>query len=352
MKSGEAGKHITRHPSSRPRTQQASLTREDVVWAYRILLDREPESEAIISARLSVHKSTQELRADIMSSPEFRLKNPEGSSYDGEWRVVREELDRELTGSARVGPAPPCDVIFPVEECRGQPRAEDTDGLPIPPAELISSITGSTDILWFLRGGLLAAHNIMSVLRNNGLAIRRFHSILDFGCGCGRVIRHLKHLERVGLHGTDYNTRLIDWCKENLDFARLSVNDLAPPLCYDDSTFDFVYALSVFTHLPEPLQKPWMSELKRVLRPGGYLLMTTHGEYYLRQLTPDQQQQFRDGRVVVLHEESAGTNVCGAFHPEQYVRNTLAEGFRVVDFVPQGATGNPHQDVFLLKKAD
>jgi ubiquinone/menaquinone biosynthesis C-methylase UbiE len=64
-------------------------------------------------------------------------------------------------------------------------------------------------------------------------------------------------------------------------FAQFEVNGLAPPLAYEANHFDFIYALSVFTHLPESLQTAWMSELARVLKPGGYLLMTTHRECYL-----------------------------------------------------------------------
>ena len=55
---------------------------------------------------------------------------------------------------------------------------------------------------------------------------------------------------------------------------------------------------------------------------------------------------------VVVASERAGSNACAAFHPETYVRGTLAPaaGLEVVDFVPEGATGNPRQDTYLLRK--
>lgn len=53
------------------------LTREHVVWAYRLLLDRDPESEDAIHPKLAAWRTTRELRTDIMSSEEFRLKNPD-----------------------------------------------------------------------------------------------------------------------------------------------------------------------------------------------------------------------------------------------------------------------------------
>ena len=57
---------------------------------------------------------------------------------------------------------------------------------------------------------------------------------LDFGCGCGRVLRHWAGLEGPAIHGSDYYERLVGWCAANLPFVTASVNDLAPPLRYDD----------------------------------------------------------------------------------------------------------------------
>jgi FkbM family methyltransferase len=53
------------------------ITRDHVVWAYRLLLDREPEGEDAILPKLRAWKTTAELRTDLMSSEEFGLKNPD-----------------------------------------------------------------------------------------------------------------------------------------------------------------------------------------------------------------------------------------------------------------------------------
>jgi hypothetical protein len=93
-----------------------------------------------------------------------------------------------------------------------------------------------------------------------------------------------------------------------------------------------------------------MREMERVLSTDGFLIISTHGEAYLGELTPDQQAQFRAGQAVVKDHESAGTNRCGVYVSEEYIRTHLAARLRVVDFVPQGATGNPVQDLVLLQK--
>src|SRR5438445_365600 len=83
-----------------------------------------------------------------------------------------------------------------------------------------------------------------------------------------------------------------------------------------DRQFAVVYALSVFTHLPEPLQNAWMQEIRRVVRPGGHVIFTTHGAHYLNELDPDDRKRFASGQLVIKREDRPGSNVCGAYHPE------------------------------------
>jgi SAM-dependent methyltransferase len=228
-------------------------------------------------------------------------------------------------------------------------HATAPDGVPIPPVRLIMLVTGTPDIEWFLTGGQLAADSIRSTLSRNGVDIDRVRAILDFGCGCGRVARWWAS---VGgdVHGCDYNARLVEWCQRHLPFGCFELNDFHPPLSYPDGRFDLVYALSVFTHLPEELQRPWIEELHRVLEPGGYVLLSLHGRRYRDELLSEERQRFDEGRLVVRLERSAGTNLCGTYHPDQYVRETLARGFAVLDHIPEGARGNPSQDLVLLRK--
>lgn len=223
------------------------------------------------------------------------------------------------------------------------------DGLPLPPARLIYLSVGGWDAEGFYQAGVLDASNIRRLLEENGLAIEKFPEILDFGCGCGRIIRQWKGLLRTKVHGTDYNYAAIEWCRRALPFADFRTNSTAPSLAYDDNKFDFVYARSVFTHLTEQLQKPWMDELRRIVKPGGFLLFTVHGaSRFDKQLTPGEQEHFTRGQLVVKYPRYGSSNFCGAFHPESYVRKHLAKGFTVVDYIPEG--GAWAQDWYLLQK--
>ena len=62
---------------SRPvarRTLKPRLSREHLLWAYRLFLDREPESEALLTSMLAEIETTEDLRQRFFSSEEFRQR--------------------------------------------------------------------------------------------------------------------------------------------------------------------------------------------------------------------------------------------------------------------------------------
>jgi SAM-dependent methyltransferase len=221
------------------------------------------------------------------------------------------------------------------------------DGLPVPPLHLLVKVNGTASLDWFYEGGRSSEQSIRQALGTCGQRVEDFRSMLDFGCGCGRVIRRWHALTGTRVCGTDYNPSLIAWCRRHLPFAQYEVNALNPPLSYADGEFEFVYALSVFTHWPEALQQEWLKELRRILSPGGFLLLTTHGEYYSKQLTSAERRRFEAHELVIRYEETAGLNLCAAFCSEAYGREQLAHGFEVLSFIPAGAAC---QDLYLLRK--
>lgn len=216
------------------------------------------------------------------------------------------------------------------------------DGLPLPPRRLMVRVAMTADADWFLRSGRAGYDAIAAHLGDA-------RSVLDFGCGCGRVTRYYKEFGG-DVAGSDVSEPAIAWCRENLRFGRFEVNGLAPPLVFPDESFDLVYALSVFTHLTADLQLAWRDELRRVLRPGGRLLVTTHGRSYVPRLDVEERRRFENGELVVRWGEVAGSNLCSAYHPERYLRDTFAQGFAFLELDPEGARGNPTQDLVLLAK--
>jgi FkbM family methyltransferase len=68
------------------------LTRDHVVWAYRLLLDRDPENEDVIGPKLAGSRDTVELRHHLMTSAEFQQKNRD-YAHTNDPTIVITELD-------------------------------------------------------------------------------------------------------------------------------------------------------------------------------------------------------------------------------------------------------------------
>jgi SAM-dependent methyltransferase len=231
-------------------------------------------------------------------------------------------------------------------------RSAQTNGhLPLPPARLRAQVgPAHADAAYFLRSGREHAGLIDALLDEDGSSVEELEAILDFGCGCGRVLRHWSHLPRTRVFGCDIDSRMVEWAAANLAFADVRVTSLSPPLPYDDESFDLVHAFSVFTHLPEDLQQAWIGELARVTRPGGRILISTLGANYLSldRLTQSERRSFLDGDLVVLYQGSPGTSLCSAYHPREYVVDRLAPHLRLVSFRP--AADDAQHDIYFFRK--
>src|SRR4051794_20985635 len=202
-------------------------------------------------------------------------------------------------------------------DLRGRSAAA-SDGLPLPPARLRAQVGPlHADASFFLESGRRHAALIRELLAEGGTSPDDLDAFLDWGCGCGRVLRHWSTLASTRVHGCDIDPRMIAWCANNLPFAAVRVTELSPPLPYEDDAFGLVYAFSVFTHLSEDLQHAWIGDCRRVLSPGGFPLIPTLGEHFAsrERLTPAERARFDGGELVVLYGRSAGTSLCSAYHP-------------------------------------
>lgn len=226
------------------------------------------------------------------------------------------------------------------------------DGLPVPPSRLFYLVAGRRDSAWFLDLGRLGGADVRGALEESKVTFGSLRRILDFGCGCGRVLRQWKDLKGTEVWGTDYNPLLVDWVAKNLKFVRAGRNELAPPLSHESETFDLVYALSVFTHIPGELQDAWLRELRRVIRPGGHLLFTTIGESLAKQLGLNEADRaaFDAGHMVVRRADLAGSNGCASFHPRAYVESHMLGGWTTAGFFAGGSKGTGGQDIWLLRR--
>ncbi len=225
-----------------------------------------------------------------------------------------------------------------------------TDGFPLPPPNLMYDVIASRWQAVFMDSGEKVVEDMAMQLERHGHPLHGFFAILDFGCGCGRLIRHVQAHTKASLTGSDYNASLISWCQAHLPFASFSVNQLLPPFDVPSASFDFVYARSVFTHLPATTQAAWIAELGRVIRPGGVLYLTMHGDLVAGGLPAHQRDAMARGELVVLYSSRAGENLCTTYAGKDYVEEKLCAGFDLLGYIPGRDEDHLRQDIYLLKK--
>ena len=234
-------------------------------------------------------------------------------------------------------------VLKPVARLREHviaARAPEVEGLP--PAKLRVLVDGKGDPDWFLHVSRAGASRVRLALERAGRDLSG--TVLDFGCGCGRTARQWSGLD---LHGCDYNARAVAWCQANLPHMRATVNDLEPPAPYPDAMFDVVYAISVLTHLSDELARRWVDDWRRILKPGGVLVVTTIGDVYRDQLNAAARARYDSGLPFVKAARLEGLNACVAHHPPAYVRGTLFRDWRELAFVPGDPAPGFRQDAFV-----
>jgi SAM-dependent methyltransferase len=144
----------------------------------------------------------------------------------------------------------------------------------LPPLAL-RSITSAKEDAIFLWTGAVDIVNLLALYEHHAQVRPAEPRIHDFGCG--RLTRYLHLSSRYDASASDANPALASWCASNLTGVATSLNRLQPPLDLPAASVDFVYSVSVFTHLPLEVANAWLTELARITVPGGLIAITTHG---------------------------------------------------------------------------
>jgi len=177
--------------------------------------------------------------------------------------------------------------------------------------------------------------------------------ILDWGCGPGRIIRHLPTLIGNGCEyfGTDYNKKSIDWCSKNLSDVKFNRNSLTAQLPFADNFVDVIYGISIFTHLSKQLHFDWYNELYRILKPNGIMFLTTQGDNFKVKLTDTELKIYNDNSLVVRGNVKEGHRTFSAFHPKEFMKKLFynAEILEHIETKPDKGGWLP-QDIWIIKK--
>jgi len=156
--------------------------------------------------------------------------------------------------------------------------------LPYPPLEL-RELVGTIDVAAF--------ENPTGDPVFKDIDTGAYRSVVDFGCGCGRIARQLaQQSERPARYiGVDLHQGMIRWCNENLatrlpgfefrhhDVYNRSFNPdptlpRTAPIPVESGEATLVVAWSVFTHLLQSQVEWYLKEVRRILADDGVVEST------------------------------------------------------------------------------
>jgi ubiquinone/menaquinone biosynthesis C-methylase UbiE len=241
------------------------------------------------------------------------------------------------------------------------PKSLELPGFPS--EETQARFTGRSGFLTMIQ-----AFEFYDVIRNTCLKsskpLSSMDAILDFGCGWGRIIRiFLRDVEPEKLYGCDCTPEIVNICREMNKWCNFDLTNYFPPTGYKSSTFDLIYAYSVFSHLSEKYNKIWLEEFYRIMKPNGILCITIRQKnfiYKLKEAYPympdfsieealkkyenDDFVYFNTGGGFELTSDFYGE----AFMSKKYVERELSKFFKIIDFIE--GTENVDQSIIAAQK--
>jgi 2-polyprenyl-3-methyl-5-hydroxy-6-metoxy-1,4-benzoquinol methylase len=128
-----------------------------------------------------------------------------------------------------------------------------------------------------------AYHLFKDLAAQHGHPIQSTSSVLDFGCGWGRILRFfMRDVAPANLVGVDCMPKAIELCRQTNTVNEFKQVPLLPPSDLQNNSFDLIYLFSVFSHLSEDAHDRWLTEFRRVMKPGGILIATTWPRSFIK----------------------------------------------------------------------
>ena len=230
----------------------------------------------------------------------------------------------------------------------------------LPAGENMRRVAGKVDDLQFVASGFMQFMQMSALTRRHfGRSLSDFNTICDWGVGCGRLLRYFpdpttgqaqRYRKLIGLDIDGYN---IDWCKVHMDFADFYLLDRNEPrLPVETASVDLLYAISVMTHLSEYNQQKWLEDIKRVVKPGGCIILTMNGEtaFYQR---PELLQHyftekfgFSDLQPDTTFGEELSAYYRVTYQSQEFVLREWGRHFDVLEIFPA------KQDYVIMRRRD
>ena len=230
---------------------------------------------------------------------------------------------------------------------------------PIPPAWMVQAFIGHPDIRGFIKSGPKAIDKITTLTTKYGLPPSDIKNVLDFGCGCGRILREWRKFSHINTAGTDLHTDAMDWCKMHYPNSTFTYGKEYPPTQNADESFDLIYAISVLTHLNEDHQNQWLTEWARMTRPGGIVIATFRAKDFIERAIPVERgdiilRRLKKGNGFCYQQRTGWEGVFESFysetyHTKEYVKREWGKHFEILELLDSGQFIN-RQNAAIMRK--
>lgn len=219
---------------------------------------------------------------------------------------------------------------------------------PLPPDALLFE-TGKLNYQWYLESGRAAAAEFASYFHQFNPSPAK--SILDWGCGVGRVTRHLpEFFPEAKITGVDINPASIQWLQQHIpgiSFLLASENTLPPA-----SSFDLIIGTSVLTHIPADQQAASLLQLQQWLALNGIACISTRGTYYYPELSSHQLRQLEYNGLLTCGSTLPGSRGMRTYHTIKGIQELLPADMEIILYYDgmkfPGVLGG--QDLWIIKK--
>src|SRR5208282_423786 len=154
--------------------------------------------------------------------------------------------------------------------------------------------------------------------------------------------------------GCDIDEESIDWMQENMSPPfHVFVNGTEPPIEMADSSFDLIWAISVFTHLTSSWSR-WLVELHRLLRPDALLFVTFMGSGMSQEIAGEAWNENNFGMNVIKYGQSWDLGGPMVLHSPWWIEEHWGRAFEIISLVPDGFASKPWLDhgAVLMRKRD
>lgn len=244
------------------------ISRDDVVYAYRLLLGREPESEGVVTHYASQVGSLRELRELFVNSAEFREKlqtamfaRPPRTPFNGPPMLV--ELD---------APAPQLAALFAKVSAQWHHLGETEPHWSVLTHESYFQENFHMNREAFYASGEAELKMFDATLVRASVQRSSLQRCLELGCGVGRVTTPLASrfaqvlamdISKAHLQVAQEHVQSLGGA--NIEFRHLELIDELASL----GAYDVLYSRLVLQHNPPPVMARMLHDLLAQLRPGG-----------------------------------------------------------------------------------